>query len=70
MLFPNYARNILGKLIKAETNGSPISLQSALTEWGNGSTWEDLVDGGYVLRSREMGVTVTILGREYYNRLA
>ena len=55
MPFPVIAREILATLMRAEANGKPISLQSTLDMWGRGSTWEDLVDGGYVHRSVETG---------------
>ena len=68
MPFPVIAREILATLMRAEANGKPISLQSTLDMWGRGSTWEDLVDGGYVHRSVETGVTVTDRGRARYGR--
>lgn len=67
-LFPELARNILGQIITAEDKGKPIPLEVAVSWWGNCSTWEDLVDGGYVYRSRETGVTVTAIGRAYHDR--
>jgi len=65
-LFPNLAKGILATLISAEEQGSPLTLDEAHRRWGQRSTWEDLVDSGYVQRLPE-AVTVTERGRQWYN---
>lgn len=64
MMFPDIAKGILRELLGAEEARKPITLAAALKKWGNGSTWEDLVDGGYVYRTPE-AVTVTPIGKKY-----
>lgn len=65
-IHPNIAKEILKTLIDAETGGKPLTLKEALEKWGNGSTWEDLVDSGYIQRFPE-AVTVTLRGLDWYN---
>ncbi len=65
-LFPEIAKDILRELILAEEQKSPLTLEEANRRWGKGSTWEDLVDTGYIRRLPE-AVTVTEQGRQWYN---
>ena len=64
MLFPNIAADILETLMEAEEKKKPITLAEALRRWGQASTWEDLVDGGYIYRRQE-AVTVTEYGKKW-----
>ncbi|MFC1609026.1 hypothetical protein ACFL2R_02055 [Patescibacteria group bacterium] len=57
-------KGILITLIAAEKGGNPIKLDDALNRWGSGSTWEGLVDNGYVQRYPE-AVTATDRGKEW-----
>jgi hypothetical protein len=63
-LFPEIAKTILSKLDTAQKAGKPITLAAAMAKWGNGSTWEDLVDQGFVCRLPE-AVTVTQSGLKW-----
>jgi len=65
-LHPKIAKEILKTLIDAENNKKPLTLKEAFQRWGSGSTWEDLVDSGYIQRFPE-AVTVTLRGLNWYN---
>ena len=65
MLFPQIAKDMLKVLIEAQDTGKPIPLANAIQRWSNGSTWEDLVDGGYIERWSD-GVLVTKSGRIWF----
>lgn len=63
-LFPKSAIDCLVTLIAAQEAGSPMSLKEAIDLWGRGSTWEDLVDSGFISRMPE-AVTVTERGQAW-----
>jgi len=65
MLFPQVAREILDILIEAENEGRPITLEYADRRWGDWSTWEELINGGYIERWSNKGVLVTEGGRAW-----
>ena len=69
-VFPGIAKDILQVILEAQDAGKPIALRDALKRWGNGSTWEDLVDGGYIYRREDGGVFATQLGRSWYEARA
>jgi hypothetical protein len=64
--FPDFARKILERLHKAEQRGSPMSLPEARRIW-NGSTWDDLMDCGYISRLPS-AVTVTERGLQWLQK--
>ena len=64
MLHPDLAKKILNTLLEAEEKENPLTLEEALARWGQGSTWESLVDGGHVERLPE-AVTVTGTGKQW-----
>ena len=64
MIFPEIAKEILQELKNAESQGNPITLKEALENWGNGSTWKDIVDRGYISRLPK-AVTVTSSGLKW-----
>ena len=62
MLYPYLTKRIFTTLLAAEKNKKPIPLDEARKLWGKGSTWDDLVAGGYIQRTPE-AVTVTKRGK-------
>ena len=64
-IFPQHAKDILGELIEAENQHVKMSLAEAMEKWGKGSTWEDLVDSGYISRMPD-SVTATPDGKKWH----
>lgn len=67
VVHPEVKKNILVKLIAAEKSGEPITLDQALSLWGNGSTWENLAATCCINRNPK-AVTVTGIGKEWLNK--
>ena len=66
-LFPNIAKDILGKLIKEECEGSPVTFKEAIGLWAESTTWVELINDGSI-NCTPGTVTATKKGRKWYNK--